>query len=54
MVKQEVIGTFKRNKLKLEGKKATNPNGEERLAITSIFWRDIYHEGKIVATVTMR
>ncbi len=49
MVKQEVIGTFKRNKLKLEGKKATNPNGEELVGYNlDILEGTFTHEGKIV------
>ena len=49
MVKQEIIGTFKRNKLKVEGKKATSPNGEELVGYNLDTLEGTFtHEGKIV------
>ncbi|MGE0077792.1 MAG: hypothetical protein AB7S48_08035 [Bacteroidales bacterium] len=49
MVKQEVVGTFKRKKLKLEGKKATAPNGDELAGYNLDILEGTYtHEGKIV------
>lgn len=49
MVKQEVVGTFKRNKLKLEGKRATNPDGDELIGYNlDVMEGTFTHEGKIV------
>ena len=49
MVKQEFIGTFKRNKLKIEGKKATSPNGEELVGYNLDIQEGTFtREGKIV------
>lgn len=49
MVRQEMTGSIEGNKVKLEGKKATSPNGEELLGYNLDILEGTYtHEHKIV------
>ncbi len=48
-VRQEVVGTFKRNKLKLEGKRATTTDGNDLTGYNLDTLEGTFtHEGKIV------